>query len=98
MRTNDDNSRGKWITIEVSDDDNLPTLIMYACNKCGIVSWVQTPFCGYCGKPMDKAEPNYCSRCVHWQNEELPCPWNYMFNDDEYYYDCMDFERFKEET
>lgn len=46
---------------------------------------------------MDGAEPNYCSRCAHWQNEELPCPWFYMFNDDEYYYDCMDFERSKEE-
>lgn len=41
-------------------------------------------------------EPNYCSRCVHWQNEKLPCPWDYMYNDDEYYYDCMDFERSKE--
>ena len=42
-------------------------------------------------KTADKE--HHCKYCCHWENKENPCPWGYMYDDDDYVSDCMDFER-----
>ena len=32
---------------------------------------------------------SYCTECLRYK--EKTCPWNYMFADTEYAYDCMDW-------
>lgn len=64
----------------------------YSCSECNELSNAEYKYCPHCGAKM-KEKINYCKQCQHWKNSDMPCQWDYMYNNKDYYYDCTDFIR-----